>query len=179
MVAAGASEMAISQWSSYFAETGLGVSKTMGDLVGTSAFALNMFLSRILHGLSGKKFNIVKLIIACSGALITCYLLTVLQPSAVLSLVFISLCGFFVGVAWPGVYSIGGKLFASGGTVMFSMLAFGGDVGCSIGPLLVGFIASASEMNVGILVATIFPLTLLVGMIILKKTAKAELKDFN
>ena len=175
MVAAGASEMSIAQWASYFAESGLKVSKTVGDLVGASAFALFMFLSRILHGFSGKRFNVANLIVICAGALVVCYLLTVLQPSEVLSLVFIALCGFFVGIAWPGVYSIGGKLFASGGTVMFSMMALGGDIGCSLGPMIVGFVASGSSMDLGIMLATIFPLVLFIGMLTLKKTAKAEL----
>lgn len=175
MVSAGACEQAIAQWASYFAESGLNVSKTMGDLVGTSAFALFMFLSRFLHGLSGKKFNVSTLILICSIGLTSCYLLTVLQPSAILSLVFISLSGFFVGIVWPGVYSIGGDLFSSGGTTMFSMLALGGDVGCTLGPSLVGFVASGSNMKIGILFATIFPVILLIGMITLKKTAKEEL----
>ena len=175
MVSAGACEQAIAQWASYFAESGLNVSKTRGDLVGTSAFALFMFLSRFLHGLSGRKFNVSTLILICSIGLTSCYLLTVLQPSAILSLVFISLSGFFVGIVWPGVYSIGGDLFSNGGTTMFSMLALGGDVGCTLGPSLVGFVASGASMKIGILFATIFPVILLIGMITLKKTAKEEL----
>lgn len=175
MIAAGASEQAIAQWASFFAESGLNVTKTTGDLVGASAFALFMFISRFLHGLSGKKFNVSSIILICSIGLTACYLLTVFQPSAVLSLVFISLCGFFVGIAWPGVYSIGGDLFASGGTAMFSMLALGGDVGCTLGPMLVGFIASGATMKLGILIATIFPLILLVGMVVLRKNAKEDL----
>lgn len=175
MIAAGASEQSIAQWASFYAESGLKVSKTMGDLLGASVFAFFMFLSRLLHGFSGKKYNVANLLTGCAAGLVVCYLLTVLQPNAVLSLVFISLIGFFVGIAWPGVYSIGGDLFSSGGTVMFSMLALGGDIGCTVGPSLIGFIASGTNMNVGILVSTIFPITLLVGMLILKKTSKEEL----
>jgi MFS family permease len=128
-----------------------------------------------LHGLSGRKFNVSTLILICAIGLTSCYLLTVLQPSAILSLVFISLSGFFVGIVWPGVYSIGGDLFSNGGTTMFSMLALGGDVGCTLGPSLVGFVASGASMKIGILFATIFPVILLIGMITLKKTAKEEL----
>ena len=175
MIAAGASEQSIAQWASFYAESGLKVSKTMGDLLGASVFAFFMFLSRLLHGFSGKKYNVANLLTGCSIGLIVCYLLTVLQPNAILSLVFISLIGFFVGIAWPGVYSIGGDLFSSGGTVMFSMLALGGDIGCTVGPSLIGFIASGTNMNVGILVSTIFPIILFIGMIILKRTSKEEL----
>ena len=169
MIAAGASEQSIAQWASYFAESGLKVSKTMGDLIGASAFALFMFISRFAYGLSEDKINLNKFIIGCSTLLVACYLLSVLQPSAVLSLIFVALSGLFVGIMWPGVYSIGGKFFSSGGTAMFSMLALGGDLGCTLGPLLVGMVASESSVSLGILLATIFPLIMLVGMIILNK----------
>ena len=42
MLSAGASEQAVSQWASTFAERGLGVSKTVGDLAGPMSFALLM-----------------------------------------------------------------------------------------------------------------------------------------
>jgi len=86
----------------------------------------------------------------------------------------ISLCGLFCGITWPGVYSIGGNLFKTGGTVMFSMLALGGDVGCSLGPMLVGFVASGLNMNAGILFATIFPLIFLIGILLLRKNKNSE-----
>ena len=50
MVCAGASEQAVSQWASTFAEQGLGVSKTLGDLAGPMVFALMMGISRLLCG---------------------------------------------------------------------------------------------------------------------------------
>jgi MFS family permease len=117
---AGASEQAIAQWASFFAETGLKVSKTFGDLVGASLFALFMFISRMWYGTANKKPKITNTIFIFSIGLALCYILTVIQPSAVLSLIFIALCGFFVGILWPGIYSIGGGIFESGGTVMFS-----------------------------------------------------------
>ena len=172
MIMAGASEQAIAQWASFFAEKGLSVSKTMGDLIGASTFALFMFISRMLHGLSKDKFKLTTVITACAICLTACYLLTVIQPIAVLSLVFVALCGLFVGVMWPGVYSLGGKIFSSGGTVMFSMLALGGDIGCTVGPMLVGAVASSFDINVGILIATIFPLLLVVGMLLLNRNKK-------
>ncbi len=172
MISAGASEQAIAQWASYFAESGLKVSKTMGDLIGASTFALFMFISRFAYGLSKDKINLNKFIIGCSAFLVACYLLSVLQPSAILSLIFVALCGLFVGIMWPGLYSIGGKLFASGGTAMFSMLALGGDLGCTLGPLLVGIVASESDVGLGILLATVFPALLFIGMLLLQKREK-------
>lgn len=175
MIAAGASEQAIAQWASYFAESGLKVSKTTGDLIGASAFALLMFVSRLSYGLSKDKLNLKKVITVCAVCLTFCYLLSVLQPSAILSLIFVALCGLFVGIMWPGLYSIGGKLFASGGTAMFSMLALGGDIGCTLGPLVVGALASESSVQVGVLMATVFPIILFIGMLLLNKRDKNEL----
>ena len=174
MICAGASEQSIAQWASYFAETGLKVSKTLGDLIGASVFALFMFLSRFLHGLSKDRFNLIKTLILSTALLAVSYMLTVLQPIKVISLIFVALCGLFVGIAWPAIYSIGGKLFTYGGTVMFSMLALGGDLGCSLGPMLVGFISSKLSIEVGILSATIFPIILLVGLILLKNNRKND-----
>lgn len=174
MIAVGACEQAIAQWSSYFAESGLKVSKTVGDLIGTSTFAFFMFLSRMLHGLSKDKVKLYTLLVICGIGLIACYLITAISPIAVISLVAISLCGLFGGITWPGVYSIGGNLFKTGGTVMFSMLALGGDVGCSLGPMLVGFVASGLNMNAGILFATIFPLIFLIGILLLRKNKNLE-----
>ncbi len=172
MICAGASEQAIAQWASYFAESGLKVSKTTGDLIGASAFALFMFVSRFLYGLSKAKLNLNIVITVCAVGLIACYLLSVVQPSPIISLVFIALSGLFVGIMWPGVYSIGGKLFSYGGTAMFSMLALGGDLGCTLGPLVVGALASKFSVKLGILVATAFPVLLFVGMILLQKREK-------
>lgn len=174
MIAVGGCEQSIAQWISYFTESGLNVSKTVGDLVGTSTFAFFMFLSRFLHGLSKDRFRLYGLIVVCAIGLIACYLITAISPIAVISLVSISLCGLFLGVTWPGVYSLGGKLFKSGGTVMFSMLALGGDVGCSLGPMMVGLISSSFDMKIGLFFATVFPLILLIGMILLKKNNKSE-----
>ena len=48
MFCAGASEITMSQWASGFAETGLGVPKAMGDLLGPCLFALLMGSARLL-----------------------------------------------------------------------------------------------------------------------------------
>jgi fucose permease len=174
MIMAGASEQAIAQCASFFAEAGLKVSKSLGDLLGACLFAFFMFISRMWYGIAKKKPKITNTIFIFSIGLVFCYILTVIQPSAVASLIFIALCGFFVGILWPGIYSIGGGIFESGGTVMFSMLALGGDVGCSLGPLLVGFVADFSNIKAGILSATIFPLLLIIGMLLLIKLTKEK-----
>ncbi len=57
MLCAGASEQAVSQWASTFAEKGLGVSKTVGDLAGPMAFAAMMGISRMFYGKYGRKMD--------------------------------------------------------------------------------------------------------------------------
>ena len=53
MLCAGASEQAVSQWASTFAEKGLGVTKTIGDLAGPMLFAILMGSSRAFYGKAG------------------------------------------------------------------------------------------------------------------------------
>ena len=60
MVCAGASEQAMSQWASAFAESGLKVSKTVGDLAGPCAFAILMGTSRTLYGRFSDKISLKK-----------------------------------------------------------------------------------------------------------------------
>ena len=50
MLCAGASEQAVSQWASTFAEKGLHIQKTVGDLVGPMMFSVLMGLSRLIYG---------------------------------------------------------------------------------------------------------------------------------
>ncbi len=58
-----------------------------------------------------------------------------------------------------------------GGTLLFALLALGGDVGCSSGPAFVGMISAAFEGNLyrGILAATVFPVLMLLGVLLIRK----------
>lgn len=141
MICSGASEQAMSQWSSLFAEMGLQVNKTVGDLLGPCAFALLMGTSRAIYGNKGSSLNLEKTMIASSLLCIFSYLLCVFSPQPLLSLVGCSLCGFSVGILWPGTFSLSVKYFKKGGTSLFALLALAGDIGCSIGPSLVGYIS--------------------------------------
>ncbi len=169
MICAGASEQAVSQWSSLFAEDGLGVSKTIGDLLGPCAFAFFMGLSRLLSSLKGEKLDIQKGLLSTSALCIFGYLVTSLSPWPLISLAGCALCGFSVGLMWPGVYSLGSILCRGGGTFMFAMLALAGDIGCSAGPALVGFVTEAAgSMKTAILTAIVFPVTMFLIMLILR-----------
>ena len=146
MICAGASEQAMSQWASFFAEDGLKVSKTMGDLLGPCAFALLMGGSRAFYGKYGSRIDLKKFILGSSILCIISYLIAVLSPVPIIGLLGCALCGLSVGIMWPGTFSIAAKECPNGGTAMWALLALAGDVGCSLGPGLVSIISS---MNIG------------------------------
>ena len=181
MTCAGASEQAVSQWASSFAEQGLGVSKTIGDLAGPMLFAVCMGTSRFLYGLYGDKIALKK---AMSGSALLCiasYFVISLSPAAALSLIGCGICGFSVGIMWPGTFSMAAASLKGGGTAMFAFFALAGDLGCSGGPSFVGMLSESSGkgLSFGILCSVVFPAVLLIGVLLsdaapLKKRRQAE-----
>lgn len=168
MICAGASEQAVSQWASTFAEKGLGVTKAIGDLAGPMAFAILMGSSRAFYGKYGDKINLDKFMIGSSILCIASYLCISFLPYPQLSLVACAVCGLSVGIMWPGTFSKASASLRRGGTAMFALLALGGDLGCSGGPTLVGMVSSrlGDNLRFGILAAVIFPLLLVIGIIL-------------
>lgn len=171
MVCSGASEQAVSQWASTFAEQGLGVSKTIGDLAGPMAFAFMMGLSRLFYGKYGDRIDLDKFM---SGSTVLClvsYLCISFAPFPVLSLAGCAVCGFSVGILWPGSFSKAAAAIKGGGTAMFAFLALAGDLGCSSGPTLAGFVSShmGDNLKAGILAAIIFPVLMLAGIFLSRK----------
>lgn len=166
MLAAGASEQAVSQWASTFAEQGLGVSKTVGDLAGPMSFAVMMGLSRLYYGKYGEKIDLERFMAGSCVLCILSYLMIVFIPIPALGLVGCALCGLSVGILWPGTFSKASASIRGGGTAMFAFLALAGDLGCAAGPTLAGAVSSCFEDNLraGILAAVIFPALLLVGL---------------
>lgn len=173
MLCAGASEQAVSQWASTFAEQGLGVSKTIGDLAGPMSFAALMGLSRLLYGKFGDKLDLDKFMRMSCLLCIAAYLCISLIPLPAVGLVGCAVCGFSVGIMWPGTFSKASAAVKGGGTALFAMLALAGDVGCSGGPTLAGFISGCfnGELRAGILAAIVFPVLLLIGIQLAKKLA--------
>ncbi len=167
MICAGASEQAMSQWASFFAESGLKVSKTMGDLLGPCAFALLMGFSRVFYGKFGDKIRLERFIFASGILCVVSYLITILSPIPILALAGCALCGLSVGIMWPGSFSIAAKECPKGGTFMWALLALAGDVGCASGPGVVGYVSALTGGNglkSGLACAIIFPVILLVIM---------------
>ena len=142
MICSGASEQAVSQWASTFAEKGLGVSKAVGDLAGPMSFALTMGMSRLIFGKYGDKLDLDRFMKFSSALCVASYLMISLSKSPVLGLIGCAVTGFAVGIMWPGTYSKSAVSIRGGGTAMFALLALGGDVGCSGGPTLAGFVSS-------------------------------------
>ena len=174
MICSGAAEQAMSQWASAFAEAALGVSKAVGDLAGPCSFALLMGTSRAIYGKYGDRLPLKAAMPASALLCIAAYLMAALAPSPALGLVGCGVCGFSVGLFWPGTVSLAAKALPTAGTAMYSLLALGGDVGCSAGPTLVGFAAGASSGNLktGLLSALIFPALIVAGILALR--GKAE-----
>lgn len=197
MICSGASEIAVAQWASLFAEKGLGVTKAIGDLLGSCLFAVFMGIGRVMFGLLGDKINMRRALIWCAGGATLCYLAMVFVPVPIISLLACALTGFAVSLMWPGTLSLGSSLFPLGGITMFSFAAICGDIGCSLGPWITGqvselaqksefFISIADKtglttdqvgLRAGLLVCIVFPIGLIAAVYGLKKPKKSV--DFD
>ena len=197
MLCAGASELAMSQWSSLFAERALGVTKVIGDLLGPCLFAVFMGIGRTIYGVWGEKIHLTGAMVFCAALCILCYLGTALFENPGLSLLSCALCGFSVSLMWPGTFSLTSAAYPKGGTAMFGILAVLGDVGCSVGPALMGAVSGAVSGNAkiaasfpnltadqlglksGMLFSAVFPAFILIGVLLLTRFHKSANKKPN
>ena len=169
IMCAGASELSMVQWASFFAESGLGVSKTAGDLAGPGMFAVLMGLSRVFYSKFSEKINLQKFIIGSGCLCVAAYLTASFSPFPLLALVASALTGLSVGIMWPGTLSIAAEKCPQGGTAMFALLALAGNLGAGGGPMIVGMAAGAAGGNIraGLSFGTIFPVLLVIGFAVL------------
>lgn len=192
MVCSGAAEQAMSQWASLFAEKGLGISKVVGDLLGPCIFAVMMGIGRTLYGTRGQGLNLQNALSASAVLCIVSYLLTALVPVPAVALLGCALCGLSVSLMWPGMLSLSSAGYPTGGTAMFAILALCGDLGCSAGPWLTGFVSDAAQkssaiinwgaamgsdpaqtgLKIGMLAAILFPLVMLFGILYMRRQMK-------
>lgn len=192
MVCAGASEQIMAQWASIFCERGLGVTKAIGDLLGSCLFAVFMGIGRSWYGAKGERIDLSRALFSCSLLTVCCYIFTVFSGSSVLSLAGCALCGIGVSLMWPGMLSLTSASFKDGGPAMFAYLALGGDFGCALGPYLAGIVsdrvsvssfgavmterfgAGIDEVSLktGIFAGIVFPATMIVGSLILGNNIK-------
>ena len=168
MICSGASELSMSQWASAYAESALGLTKTMGDLLGPCMFAVSMGISRVMYGKYGEKVELNKFMIASGGLCVFSYVLAALVENPIVGLTGCILCGFSVGIMWPGTLSISSKKFPTGGTAMFALLAMAGDLGGSIGPGIVGRVTQNAGDNIraGLRLGIVFPIIMMAGLVI-------------
>lgn len=171
MVCSGASELSMAQWASAYAEAALGLSKTTGDLLGPCLFAVSMGICRVLYGKFGEKVDLSKFMLGSGLLCVACYILASLFANPVVGLIGCILCGFSVGIMWPGTLSITSKRFPAGGTAMFALLAMAGDLGGSIGPGIVGRATQMAGDNIrsGMTVGLIFPVVLVAGLLLFNR----------
>ena len=171
MICSGASEQGMSQWASAFAESGLKVSKTVGDLAGPCLFAVLMGTSRALYAKLSDKISLKAAMVGSGCLCVVCYLLAAFAPHPVLGLIGCAVCGFSVGIMWPGTFSLASGSLPAGGTAMFAFLALAGDLGCGSGPTIVGAVAErfGDDLKIGVLSAIVFPILLVIVNLLLKK----------
>lgn len=170
MVCAGASELSMSQWASAYAESALGLPKAVGDLIGPCMFAVTMGISRAVYGKYGSKISLMKFMMGSGALCLLCYIAASVSNEPVIGLIGCIICGFSVGIMWPGTISICSENIPAGGTGMFALLAMAGDLGGSFGPGLVGNIAQRANDNLqkGMFAGCIFPLVLIISLLILR-----------
>ena len=181
MLCSGACEQAMSQWASAFAESGLQVSKTTGDLLGPCMFAFLMGSARVLYSKISERFSLAAVMISSGVLCMLSYLVASLSSNPLISLVGCAVCGFSVGVMWPGAFSLASESFARGGTAMFAILALAGDFGCSFGPTAVGVATGLlnDDLKKGVFAAVVFPLLLIISLQVMKKLKTKALKLDN
>lgn len=174
MLGGGASELAMSQWASAFAETALGISKTLGDFLGPCLFAVFMGTARLIYAKVSYRITLNRFMTASCVLCVFSYVLAALAPVPALSFVGCALCGLSVGIMWPGSISYAKELIPTGGVSMFALLALGGDIGCLLGPPSVGVIAEifGNDLRVSFLFSAVFPALMLLVLIILARKSK-------
>ncbi len=178
MLAAGASEHSVGQWASTIAEKGLNISKTLGDLLGPALFALAQGTARLSYSRHSNKIKLENAMLFSALLCILSYLILILSPSPVFSLASIALIGFAVGIMWPGTFSLSQKHLSRGGTAMFALLALFGDMGCSTGPTVAGFVASSAgeDLKKGVTASLVFP-SLMAILILIILSAEKKSKE--
>lgn len=178
MVCSGASELSMSQWISAFVEGGLGLSKTLGDLMGPCLFGVTMGITRAFYGKYGDRIDLTGFMLGSGTLCLICYVLASMTANPVVGLIGCIICGFSVAIMWPGTLSLSSGRIPMGGTALFALLAMAGDLGGSIGPSLVGYVSqiAGDNLRIGMRVGCIFPIGLIIGLLILKKTAKKAVK---
>ncbi len=155
MLTGGAAELTMVQWSSFFAEQGIGVSKETGDLLGIGLFSILMGVTRFSFGIWGHKLDLAKLLMLSSFGAGLCYIVAATSSVAIVSLLACALCGMMIALLWPGTMSLTAARFPYGAAAMFGVLALAGDAGGTLGPAAVGVLADFASGPLSALAAVL------------------------
>lgn len=183
MFLAGATEMAVAQWLSAFAEKGLGFQKQLGDLGGCCLFGAMLGAGRIWMGLRSSVTSLERVLPISCGIAIAAYIVAGVAPWSWLALTACAIAGLGVSLLWPGMLSLAARHFPRGGASMFAVLSASGTLGCALAPWLVGLVAEgvcsskltprlldraglaigpeSVSLRVALLAAVVFPLAML------------------
>ena len=166
----------MAQWASAYAESALCLSKTMGDLAGPCLFAITMGISRVLYGKYGEKVELSRFMLGSGLLCLGCYVLASMTAEPVWGLAGCIVCGFSVGIMWPGTLSITSRRMPQGGTALFALLAMAGDLGGAFGPSLVGHLTqlAGNDLRIGLRVGCLFPLCLLIGLMAMQQLSRKK-----
>jgi len=134
-------ELVMSQWASTYFETALGMDKLAGDLLAVASFAVLFTFGRLAYSIWGSKMNLSNVCIAGAALCAACYAAIVISESPAISIMCCALCGLGVSLLWPGALSLATRYFPGASTKLFGVMGGMGDIGCAMGPLLVGLIA--------------------------------------
>ena len=137
----------MSQWSSLFAEKGLGVSKMVGDLLGAMPICCINGNGQSLFWRAGRPAAAEKISFILWSTLHCMLRVGHLVAQPFLALLGCAVCGFSVSLMWPGSLSLTAECYPKGGTAMFGILAIMGDLGASIGPWVSGLISDAVQQS--------------------------------
>lgn len=175
MVAAGASEASMAQWTSAFAEMSLGVDKAAGDLAGPCGFAFCMGVGRLWYGKKGQRVDLRSYMTGAGILCFAAYLTAALSPVPMIAFAACMVSGLAVGIMWPGSISLTSARIPGGGTALFALLALAGDLGGMLGPSFVGLFSESGGNGIqgGLLAASVFPLLLVVAAIVAGKRPSA------
>ena len=171
MIAAGASESTMAQWTSAFAEASLGVDKAIGDLAGPCGFAFCMGLGRLWYGKKGQNLDLSAYMTGAGILTFAAYLTASLARLPLVSLAGCMVSGLAVGIMWPGSISLTSARMPGGGTALFALLALAGDAGGTFGPSLVGLCtrSGGNDIQSGILAAAVFPALLVLCLLAIRR----------
>ncbi len=182
-----AAENTMTNWISSYMESALGISKTIGDILGMAVFAILLGIGRVIYTRYGK--NVWRVLILSMAGSVVCYLVAGLSTNVLLSFIACIFTGLCTSMLWPGSLILMEEKVKGVGVAAYALMAAGGDFGSSVAPQLMGAVVDkvnistwAEELSVqmsvpveqismkfGMLITAIFPIIGVIVLIGIKK----------